>query len=223
MSPENQFRPTAANDADTTGLAAAASPERNYHATTIANNVEEKIVLPERKYGYASEPFTWPDLVEIIDGDNPDLAKLSRSVQQQTDYLIYTRNMLKEWMSVYDHILVSKFGFGKRLVKNMNATNDGRNETLWEAHPPLSETSEVKKVLCKNDFPYYMSDGIEHWCLWKLCQDIEDHEVEEAKEELRRMYGVELDFLCWKNPPHLKSLPDIDHYHFLIQKARLPN
>jgi len=196
-------------------------PSRAYHATA-ANDVDE-IVLPDRKYGYASEPFTWPDLVEIIDGDELNLAKLSRSVEQQRDYMIYTRNMLKEWHSVYDHILVSKFGLGKRLVPNLNATNDGRNETLWEAYPPLSEVSEVKKVLCENDFPYYMAPGIEHWCLWKLCKDIEDQEVEEAKEELRHIHGEDLEFLCWRNPPHLKSLPDIDHFHFLIRKAEPPN
>ena len=195
------------------------SPSRDYQSTA-----NDEIVIPDRKYGYASKPFTWPELVEIIDGDEPNLAKLSRSVEQQRDYIKYTRNMLKEWKTVYDHILVSKFGLAKRLVKNLNATNDGRNETLWEAYPPLSELSEVKKVLCKNDFPYYNADGIEHWCLWKLCGDIEDDEVEEAKEELRRRFGGATEFLCWRNPPHLKSLPDIDHYHVLIRKPdELPN
>lgn len=205
MSPSRDYRLTAstANDNETTSVL----PEQK--STAAAN--DEEIVLPERKYGYASQPFTWPDLTEIIDGDEPNLAKLSRSVQQQRDYMIYTRNMLKEWKTVYDHILVSKFGLGKRLVKN-----------LWEAYPPLSEVSEPKKVLCVNDFPYYMAAGIEHWCLWKLCQDIEDDEVDEAKEELRRMHGSDLEFLCWRNPPHLKSLPDIDHYHFLIRRAEEP-
>jgi hypothetical protein len=131
--------------------------------------------------------------------------------------------MLKEWKTVHDHILVSKFNLSKRLVPNLNATNDGRNETLWEAYPPLSEVTEVRKVLCRNDFPYYMCDGIEHWCLWKLCKDIEDEEVEEAKEELKRMHGGDLEFLCWRNPPHLKSLPQIDHIHMLIRKGERPN
>lgn len=183
---------------------------------------DEEIVLPKREYGYASEPFTWPVLVEIIDGNEPNLAKLSRSEEQQRDYMRYTRNMLKEWRSVYDHVLVSKFGLDKRLVPN--PINDGRNETLWEAYPPLSEVSEVKKRLCPNDFPYYMADDIEHWCLWKLGDDIEDEEVEEAKEELIRMHGQDLDFLCWRNPPHLKSLPEIDHFHILLRKKEeLPN
>jgi hypothetical protein len=64
-----------------------------------------------------------------------------------------------------------------------------------------------------------MAHGIEHWCLWKLCEDITDDEVEEAKQDLRRMLGDELDFLTWRNPPHLKSLPDIDHIHLLLRKT----
>lgn len=190
------------------------SPLRNYSSS------DETIVLPEREYGYASKPFTWPDLVEIIK-EKPNLAKLSRSVEQQTEYIRYTRNMLKEWKTVYDHVLVSKFELSKRRVPNPN--HDGRNATLWEAYPPLSELTQVKKVLCRNDFPYYMDDGIEHWCLWKLCQDIQDQEVEEAKEELRQLFGPDAEFLCWRNPPHLKSLPDIDHYHILVRKGEEPN
>jgi hypothetical protein len=178
---------------------------------------DDDIVLPEREYGYAKEPFTWANLRDIIEELN--LAKLSRSVEQQREYMIYTRGILREWVSVYDHILHTKFQLEKRLVKNSNATNDGRNETLWEAYPPLSEISHVRKKLCPNDFPYYMADGIEHWCLWKLCEDITNDDVEEAKEDLRRRHGGELDFLTWRNPPHLKSLPDIDHIHLLIRKT----
>lgn len=178
---------------------------------------DDDIVIPEREYGYAKEPFTWANLRDIIEELN--LAKLSRSVEQQREYMIYTRGILREWVSVYDHILHTKFQLEKRLVKNSNATNDGRNETLWEAYPPLSEISQVRKKLCPNDFPYYMADGIEHWCLWKLCEDITNDDVEEAKEDIRRRHGDELDFLTWRNPPHLKSLPDIDHIHLLIRKT----
>lgn len=193
------------------------SPLRDYSSNDAE---QDEIILPEREYGYAKKPFTWPDLVEII--EEPNLAKLSRSKEQQKDYIRYTRNMLKEWKTVYDHVLVSKFQLSKRLVPN--PIEDGRNETLWEAYPPLSELSEVKKVLCLNDFPYFTDDGIEHWCLWKLCQDIEDEEVEDAKQELRQIHGHDVEFLCWRNPPHLKSLPEIDHYHILMRKGnQLPN
>lgn len=57
----------------------------------------EDIELPQREYGYAKEPFTWPHLVDII--AEPNLAKLSRSVDQERQYQIYRRELLKEWVS----------------------------------------------------------------------------------------------------------------------------
>ena len=57
----------------------------------------DDIELPPREYGYAKEPFTWPDLVDII--AEPNLAKLSRSEDQERQYQIYRRELLKEWVS----------------------------------------------------------------------------------------------------------------------------
>jgi hypothetical protein len=173
----------------------------------------EDIQIAEREYGYRTEPLVWPELIDII-GKEQNLAKLSRSVQQQKEYIIYRRELLKEWKSVYDHILVTKFDFDRRLMPNDGDTTD-RNEKLWEAYPPLSEVREVKKVLRPNDFPYYFADCIEHWCLWKLCEDVTDEEIEEAKKNLQEMHGDVIGYLSWRNPPHLKSLPDIDHIHIL--------
>ena len=171
-----------------------------------------EVVIPPREYGYASEPLTWPDLVGIISKEF-NLAKLSRSVEQQRIYMVYRDELLKEWSSVYDHILFSKFDFEKRLIENTQ--QDCRNSTLWAAYPSLSEVKESKIALKPNDFPYYFATGIEHWCLWKLSDDVNDAEIEQAKRDLKDMHGDVIDFLSWKNPPHLKSLPDIDHAHIL--------
>ena len=123
---------------------------------------------------------------------------------------------------MYDHILVSKFDFERRLVPNDNKDDpDERSDMLWEAYPPLSEVRQVKKVLKPNDFPYFFAEDIEHWCLWKLCEDLTDDDIYQAKLELQEMHGDIVDWLCWRNPPHLKSLPDIDHVHILcLREAR---
>ena len=171
-----------------------------------------EVMIPPREYGYALEPLTWQELVGIISKEF-NLAKLSRSVEQQRIYMVYRDELLKEWNSVYDHILFSKFDFEKRLIEN--TPQDGRNSTLWGAYPPLSEVKEIKIALRPNDFPYYFAEGIEHWCLWKLSDDVNGDEIEQAKRDLEDMHGDVIDFLSWRNPPHLKSLPDIDHIHIL--------
>lgn len=90
-----------------------------------------------------------------------DLAKLSRSVEQQKEYEIYKRDLLRKWRTVTDHVLCSTFPdiFEKR--------GDAATK-LWYSYPPLTDVTTVAMTLVKNDFPYYMEDGIEHWILWKL-------------------------------------------------------
>merc|ERR1711957_806126 len=101
---------------------------------------------------------------------------------------------------------------------------------IWKALPSLSELKSSQKVLLPNDFPYYLQDGIEHWCLWKLKEKVTEEDIRIAKEELKELApgtgcstsdvsrddnggSVLLDTIHWINPPHLKSIPDIDHAH----------
>ncbi|KAL7532493.1 hypothetical protein ACHAXR_007664 [Thalassiosira sp. AJA248-18] len=98
--------------------------------------------------------------------------------------------------------------------------------------------------LCLNDFPYYFSPGIQHWVLWKLGGEVTPGEIATAKldimgknraqgatngmvsdctecgrNNLEQIVNDHEVFLHWVNPPHLKSLPGIDHVHILFHGA----
>ena len=66
------------------------------------------IIFPEREYGYRSTKLTWDELKNIILVEY-NLAKLSRSLEQQYDYEIFLRSMKNEWKSTYDFMEVSLF------------------------------------------------------------------------------------------------------------------
>jgi hypothetical protein len=154
--------------------------------------------------------------------EEQNLAKLSRSLQQEQEYQVYLRDLKRKWRSVYDHILVSKFGFEAQ-QKEQPRGDDASNpwfQRRWQAYPPLTQVKAVQKVLMRNDFPYNTDEDIEHWVLWKLVENITKEEIDEAKDELRERLGNVVDILHWVNPPHLKSLPDIDHAHFLCLRRR---
>lgn len=90
---------------------------------------------------------------------------------------------------------------------------------MWESYCPNNDAKDGRKeqqrILAKNDFPYYMEDGIVHWCLWKLGgNDVNDKDIQWAKDELGSRGDV-LEMMHWINPVHLKSLPDIDHAHII--------
>jgi hypothetical protein len=192
--------------------------ESSISSSTSMIPVSSSSLPPRDQCDDRSRPFSWSELQQIIIEDH-DLAKLARSVEQEETYRRFRHELLQEYASVYDHILHSKFGYPKRL-------ND-KTPQRWETYPrPQQEQGEpqpilVHVVLVPNDFPYYTEAGIEHWVLWKLHEHIKQDDIKQAKEDLRqRFVGDDVDLIHWENPPHLKSLPDIDQVHILVQRQR---
>ena len=207
------------NGHDNTPATISSSLAKMSSSSNTSSAVKQNdIVLPEREYGYRTEPLTWRELQSII-VEEKNLAKLSRSVKQQIEYEIYMRDLKTKWKSIYDHILVTKFGFEK-----LKSTDKSSGLSLWEASPPLSQIKDPRKVLVLNDFPYFTAAAIHHYVLWKIGGDVTDADIDEARQELREKLGDVVDLLHWKNPPHLKSLPDLDHVHLLcLREANNPN
>jgi len=163
----------------------------------------------------ASKPFTWEQLKEIVVNGDPTMH--SRSMEVQESYVLHSRQVQKEWKSMNDFILHSKFGFEEKV--------DGHGKFV--SFPSLEQAKREKRIekrLLLNEYPYYVCPGIEHWCLWKLGGKVDPHEVEWAERELMGMRdGNDAEYLkdimSWVNPPHLQSIPDIDHAHFLCLRS----
>ncbi len=176
---------------------------------------KEKILTPEQIEAalgpgriIASEPFSWSQLQYIVNEGNP--AMHSRSMEVQYDYIEHSKMVKKEWKSVNDYILHNKFGFDKIL----------NSETgIYEVDPlqsleAVKKEQRIEKRLLLNEYPYFVEDGIEHWCLWKLGGLVTQDEINDAIIELKERENLK-DVLSWTNPPHLQSIKDIDHAHLL--------
>ena len=163
----------------------------------------QSIPLPKLQYGYQQSPLSWEQLKDLILVEK-NLAKLSRSSSQQREYEIFRFCLRVKYQSVLDYILISKFHFDKKL------NEDGR----WQAVPSLNDATETCQVLVLNDFPYFTANGIIHHILWKTKEAILPQDIDQAKEKIRSQMKA-VDSLHWINPPHLQSLPDIDHVHIL--------
>ena len=166
------------------------------------------IKLPDLKYGYPKSPLTWEQLKTIILIEQ-DLAKLARSSAQQRSYEMFRYCLKREFASMLDYILITKF---EDFTRRRGIGEDRR----WYAFPHIKDYLKVETKLVENDFPYYMSDGILHFVLWKTNEPIHPLDIDKAKAELGRVMPV-LDTLHWVNPPHLQSLPEIDHVHILCR------
>lgn len=157
----------------------------------------------------ATKPFTWEELKDIVENGDPTMH--SRSMKVQESYVLHGRQVKDEWNSMNDYILHSKFGFERCVGMNGKFIS---NPSLEQA----KQQKRVEKRLLLNEYPYYVCPGIEHWCLWKLGGKVEPEEVDWAKNVLIAMSNEEISesgIMSWVNPPHLQSIPDIDHAHLL--------
>ncbi|KAL3815473.1 hypothetical protein ACHAXA_000710 [Cyclostephanos tholiformis] len=182
----------------------------------------------------------------ILSADPGEIQKLARSPEVCGAYRAFRERNNCEWASIYDYLLCDKFGFewaweDDCQVETGVVGGDGRSSDARDVRrrkkrsmPTFREylsdqrtrEMEGKLKLCVNDFPYYYSPGVQHWILWKLGGMITSDEIANAKSEILRESGRREEegsalsdheiFLHWVNPPHLKSLPGIDHVHILF-------
>lgn len=76
--------------------------------------------------------------------------------------------------------------------------------------PPSSPTGPVDPLevnLKKNEFPYSVKPGIEHWLIWSRQPLTDEVWIRRYLEE--RLPGR--DYLFFINPPELRSVPTISH------------
>lgn len=217
----------------------------NAHNHDEEDDDSSPIVLPELKYGYRTEPLAWPELLDIVDPPpprEPNLDRLCRNRQQQYGYEVYKRRLKRNWRSMHDFVLCDKFDISVAVdtetgLKYANADATTTSTTSAATQKIIMEEERAKLVVVRNDFPYCLVPEVQHWVLWKLgggpCTDLE---IKQTKNEIRQRIAalsrtatssgssgdsptqvVDVDFLHWINPPHLQSLPDIDHVHILCR------
>ncbi|KAL7561905.1 hypothetical protein ACA910_014278 [Epithemia clementina (nom. ined.)] len=186
-------------------MAAAATSE-----SASKSDDDVPIELPVLKYGFRTEPADWPELIQILTVEH-DPEKLTRNVDQERRYIIASRKIKSEWRSIVDYILCTKFGFEKKIDDNSNRCC---------SYPPLSEFTGIETRLLINDFPYCVVENVEHWILWKIGGSCSEADIEAAKRHLMVEIESAQDVLHWINPPHVQSLPEIDHVHILVRRAK---
>ena len=159
-------------------------------------------------------PFSWDELVEIIPDSSSvtkDYSKLDilyRSDEVERRYVFHRKEVQANWVTIYDHILWSKFKDSFQRLRN----EDGK----WYVYPKLEDVTTVQTVLVPNEFPYFVEEGIKHYVLWKIAEEIRNADMEAARLQLQKSLGAS-EILHWINPPHLRSLPGIHHVQFLFR------
>eukprot|EP00607_Mallomonas_marina_P009264 CAMPEP_0182417826 /NCGR_PEP_ID=MMETSP1167-20130531/2267_1 /TAXON_ID=2988 /ORGANISM="Mallomonas Sp, Strain CCMP3275" /LENGTH=166 /DNA_ID=CAMNT_0024591623 /DNA_START=197 /DNA_END=697 /DNA_ORIENTATION=- len=151
--------------------------------------------------------LAWTIVKEAVILGNLEL--LGRSAEQKLEYKEFINKIKSEHLSVTDYLLISKFGIPSERV-------DGKLSAIRRnsSSPPIT-------LLAPNDFPYNFEAGILHYIFWKLGGVVEKTEIREAASSLMNSVPGAIDFVTYINPPHLKSVPEIEHAHILIKSDPL--
>lgn len=136
------------------------------------------------------------------------LELLGRSEAAQAEYDSFVNELRLVWRGTGDYLLSSKF--------NLPSSTDADGKRFIE---PSQRNTQLS--LHKNDFPYHFEPGMEHYVLWKLGQPLEEEEIKAARDQLLADEGGGAEeALYYVNPPHLKSILDIDHAHIIVKVRR---
>ena len=153
---------------------------------------------------YRREALSWRDLELVIRLGRLEL--LGRSHAQQQEYRDFNAGLLQSWASAADYLLCSKFGLPETVLT-----------TGLRAAVRPEDFRRV--VLLRNDFPYHFEESIEHFVLWKCGpESLTAAEIEEARGRLVGELGF-AETLFYVNPPHLKSILEIDHAHIIARRG----
>lgn len=146
--------------------------------------------------------LSWIEAKAIIEAGR--LESLGRSTEQQATYRVFRANIQEEWVSVSDYVLCAKLQYSE------TTTADGKRVAV---RPPGVE--QPRTVLLENDFPYNLDTGIFHYVLWKIGGEVLPNDIDVAVQQLRTTRGA-VDTAVYINPPHLKSILDVEHAHILF-------
>lgn len=107
-----------------------------------------------------------------------------------------------------DFILYDKFNF------DVVTTPEGKNAVIW---PPEGDIRLKNNIALRlNDFPYCFQSNVEHYCLWKLNDEVSEADINHAIQELH-VNRCFTKYTYYINPPNLKSVLEVQHAHIVIK------
>uniref|UniRef100_A0A7S2SDB3 Uncharacterized protein n=1 Tax=Rhizochromulina marina TaxID=1034831 RepID=A0A7S2SDB3_9STRA len=178
-------------------------------------------VEPRGRDGPLPKALSWDDAVSLITRSEPDSLgrptapeTLGRSPEGNEQYVAFREDVKEQWCSTVDFVTARVFQWPVQVVH----TDQGPRRRTCE--PGLAHAGR-EIVFRRNDFPYWFEDGVRHDVLWASRRPpLSCAEVEECIQCEETLSGRQV--IWWANPPHLKSIPQIDHVH-IISRARPPS
>uniref|UniRef100_A0A0G4FA60 Uncharacterized protein n=1 Tax=Chromera velia CCMP2878 TaxID=1169474 RepID=A0A0G4FA60_9ALVE len=161
--------------------------------------------LGTKEYRVSRVQMNWKEVWTAVH-EIGDLELLARSEDQVRHYMKSTQEMLTRFGEVVDRVLVEILGVPQSLNE--------KGLVVAVKSEKVLEEMKSKRVLRRNDFPYFFSEEIECFVLWtgEPIEEAEARSIAEASLD-PRVY----EFIIFENPVRLRSVPGVSHWHILVR------
>ncbi|KAF9550868.1 hypothetical protein EC957_011415 [Mortierella hygrophila] len=160
--------------------------------------------------------FSWSELTKMV--ASKDLGPMGRSEAVQAAYQKAIKRRTIKYGSPDEYIRqrilhwppAERTDYSSPPHSYSDGNESSSSSCSSSLSPPSSPTGPVDPLevnLKKNEFPYSVKPGIEHWLIWSR-QPLTD-EVWIRRYLQERLPGR--DYLYFINPPELRSVPTISH------------
>ncbi|KAI1321145.1 hypothetical protein EDD11_007711 [Mortierella claussenii] len=152
--------------------------------------------------------FSWSELSKMV--ASRDLTPMGRSEAVQEAYQRAIKRRTKKYGSPDEYIRQRVLHWPPAEKDPSSVDGNESSSSCSSPSPPSSPTGPVDPLeiaLKKNEFPYSIKPGIEHWLIWSRQPLTDETWIRTFLEE--RLPGR--DFLFFINPPELRSVPTIFH------------
>ncbi|KAF9932743.1 hypothetical protein FBU30_007393 [Linnemannia zychae] len=150
--------------------------------------------------------FSWSELKKMV--ASKDLSPMARSEMVQETYQKAIKRRTKKYGSPDEYIRQRVLHWPP--AEELDTDGDESSSSCSTLSPPSSPTGPISPLevnLKKNEFPYSVKPGIEHWLIWSRYPLTDEAWIRSYLEE--RLPGRE--YLFFVNPPELRSVPTIFH------------
>ncbi|KAJ1840588.1 hypothetical protein LPJ57_010539 [Coemansia sp. RSA 486] len=142
-------------------------------------------------------PYTWDEVKLVVAAERLDL--LGRTVDKELAYREDMKKVREEYGSVLNYVRKVK------LAAFIRDTNSGH-------------------LVIPNDYPYALPENTLHYIVWSkeaLTEGtVPDPDIQCLFEQrLDKDIGPEsYEWIWFVNPPHLQSIPEVNHGHLIVRK-----
>ncbi|KAG0226896.1 hypothetical protein BGW42_003299 [Actinomortierella wolfii] len=162
---------------------------------------------------------SWEELTQMV--ASKDLTSMGRSEKVQAAYEHAVKHRTHRYGSVDNFVRQRVLHWPPptpgspsfQITNNLSSPPSSDDEDAWDSEPcsnppsPTEPQDPLEIALKKNEFPYSVEDGIEHWLIWSRHPLRDENWIRRYLEE--RLPGRE--YLFFINPAVHRSIKSIFH------------